>query len=528
MATQKGASIPYNVLNKPVIGLDFGNYNSFPCFIRNINANTRLGGEARDLLPSTDQSLRDGIPSVYFYSKALGVLCGESAIRSIATPVQNRMRYLKGHLDESFTLDGKKIGYNEAITAVIQHCVRTANKVLSAEWGVTTNLVTLAYPTVYPFAWLQRLIELAEKATLEDGQHVKVVGTIMEPAAASLDFLVEGMKTTKETTVLAYDLGGGTFDLALVSAYPEGRKDADGDTYYYDIIDHRGLENVGGAAYDEIMYNLLRAKFKFPLKPSHERILRTQAEAAKIELSRDTMAKAELFYDDETQEALVSREEFERASRDLLMKTIELTQKFLADHPSQQPDVIVLTGGASQMPMVKQALEAALPQYKGKIRDWRQSRAIAYGAARFGAVEKNRDPVAQPKPIVRPRTRYDLGIRFFYQNSTKQYISTYVPAGTLLPFEGKFELSETKYATRISSFHVFEAKRDKPNCDNIAEDYVEIACVTLDHGREVPPGTESETRLCVDERGLLKGEARDPKDHTKTFTCTTELKNLYY
>ena len=84
----------------------------------------------------------------------------------------------------------------------------------------------------------------------------------------------------------------------------------------------------------------------------------------------------------------VTREEFESASRGLLLQTIEETKKILQAHPNQQPEIILLTGGASQMPMVKNELVQSFPEYKGKIIYFRPSRAIAYGAARFGAAKE--------------------------------------------------------------------------------------------------------------------------------------------
>ena len=216
---------------KPVIGLDFGNYNSFTCYISDFDEGTKMGGIVHDLLP---QGLNDGIPSVFFYSKKIGTLCGEDAVRNRAKPVENRVRYLKRHLGERMTLDGgdTTIPYDAAITEVIQHCVRKANEQLKSGYQVTTNLISLSYPATYTFAQRQRLIELAEKATLADGTKVKVYGTIAEPAAAALDYLAEFSKSTKETTILVYDLGGGTFDLALVSAYPAGKRNSSGDLYY--------------------------------------------------------------------------------------------------------------------------------------------------------------------------------------------------------------------------------------------------------------------------------------------------------
>ena len=66
-----------------IIGIDFGNYNTFPCFISDFDPGTRMGGTVHDLLPS---GLQDGIPSVFYYSKKVGVLCGEEAVRTRARP----------------------------------------------------------------------------------------------------------------------------------------------------------------------------------------------------------------------------------------------------------------------------------------------------------------------------------------------------------------------------------------------------------------------------------------------------------
>ena len=87
-----------------IIGIDFGNYNTFPCFISDFDPGTRMGGTVHDLLPS---GLQDGIPSVFYYSKKVGVLCGEEAVRTRARPANNRIRNLKRHLGDSITLDDR-------------------------------------------------------------------------------------------------------------------------------------------------------------------------------------------------------------------------------------------------------------------------------------------------------------------------------------------------------------------------------------------------------------------------------------
>ena len=77
-----------------IIGLDFGNCYSFPCFIRGMNAASRLGGTPVDLLPADRHY---GYPSVFFYSRTAAERskkkntspppwCGEEAVRGLAPP----------------------------------------------------------------------------------------------------------------------------------------------------------------------------------------------------------------------------------------------------------------------------------------------------------------------------------------------------------------------------------------------------------------------------------------------------------
>ena len=511
---------------KPVIGLDFGNYNSFTCYISNFNEGTKMGGIVYDLVPP---ELKNGIPSVFFHSKKIGTLCGEDAVRNRAKPVENRKRYLKRHLGDTMTLDdgNTTISYDVAITEVIQHCVRKANEQLKSRFQVTTNLISLSYPASYTFAQRQRLIELAEKATLTDGTKVKVYGTIAEPAAAALDYLAESSKSTKETTVLVYDLGGGTFDLALVSAYPAGKRNSSGDLYYYDVIDKGGLANVGGTDFDKKMYDLLVEKINVPLKPIHKNTLRDQVEDVKIDLSSDEYAEVRLVYNEEYLPVQVTRSEFENASKDLLMKTINATKEILDNHPNQQPEFILLTGGASKMPMVKKELEAQIPNFKGKIKYFRPSQAIAYGAARFGTSEANTDPVRKTS-IVQQRTTYDLGIRLYRYNSDEVFVSTYIKAGTPIPYTGDYDMSVTRLEKqRYSTFSVYEAIKAHPDENKVNEDYREIMSVELDHEIDVPKGTKCESRLMVDKLGILTIEARDvDKPGKPPIKKNYKLKNL--
>lgn len=507
---------------EPIIGLDFGNFNSFPCYIQDFDPGTRMGGIVHDLLP---QKSVDGIPSVYFYSKRLGkALCGEEAVTGKAKPEQNRLRYLKRHLGQTIQLDDRTISYDNAIIEVVQHCIRVANKRLEAGWQVSTNLVSLSYPATYTFAQRQRLIELVEKATLEDGRNLKVYGTIAEPAAAALDYLAEFANKDIDTTVLTYDLGGGTFDLGLVSVYPKGRKGRDGNTYYYDIINTSGIPDLGGAEFDEAMFNLVSSKINVSLDAQMKAILKNASETAKVELSDMTDTQIQIFTANGPLDISVTRAEFERVAMPLVQKTIDETRQMLNTHASQKPDIILLTGGASQMPIVMREMEKAFPEYKGKIKTYKPSMSIAYGAARYGTTEGNTDPKVQTG--VKKRLDRGLGIRFYRGDSDILYISTYLKAGTEIPCETSFSESSTRVACTSTGFNVFEAKIMNPEPLNYDSDYTHIMNVSLNFGREVPAGYANETRLVVDSRGILKIEAREKDNPSNIISNTIELKSL--
>lgn len=524
-----------------VIGLDFGNDNSFPCFISDIDlTNGRMGGTVHDLLPANKSC---GIPSVFFYSNKVRKTentkplpwCGDDAVRTVARPLENRVRLLKRHLGQKLVLDDREFTYDEAIVQVIQYCIRSANKILKEGWLEETNLVSISYPATYTYAQRERLIQLVEKATLEDGTHLKVFGTIAEPAAAALDYLAEYARSQKETTVLTYDLGGGTFDLSLVTAYPEGRLNANGNRYYYDVINSRGIANLGGNEFDERMFELLKEKAGGNLSPAVTRMFRSLSETTKIELSNNEEAVPQ-YYDNDMGEYVdvpVTRSEFEAKTKDLVQRTIEKTREMLDDHKNQKPEIILLTGGASQMPMIRNAMEKAFPEYKDKIIYFRPSKAIAYGAARFGAVEENvsaSNPDTEQKddsPIVQ-RTMYDLGVRVYHSKEDKEgYILPLIPAGMKLPCftNGRplYTLHEKQTAIR---FEVYEAKNSHPDVNQIQKDYTYIMEVTLNFKHECEPGTPAMVSMGVGKKGTLTIWVHDPENKDNKIDKTVKLKNL--
>ena len=204
----------------------------------------------------------------------------------------------------------------------------------------------------------------------------------------------------------------------------------------------------------------------------------------------------------------------------------------LNEHRSQAPEMILLSGGASQMPMVQRELERNFPQFKGKIISHRPSEAIAYGAARFGTVERKEDEEISLDGSMRgaiiSRTLRDIGIGFAREPdeayAEPDFVSIYIHRGTEIPFSGEFQRSHTRYENQLtSSFIVYEANKTNPDQDKLEEDWTEIMRVDIKREGLVPKGTESETRLIIDKNGIIKIDARDVEHPERMITKDVQL-----
>jgi molecular chaperone DnaK (HSP70) len=538
-----------------VIGLDFGNFNSYPSYIEDLDAeHDRLGGRAVDLIPPNSWQ---GIPSVFFYNGKGGFLTGRAAVTGAAKPERNRIRYLKRSLGEPLLIDDKPVVingktwlYDDAIREVIQSVLREANRELQHIAREMTDLVALSYPATYSSPERERLIEIVKSATLEDGRHFHVVGTIAEPAAAALDYLAL-RNLTEDTTVLVFDLGGGTFDLSLVSCYPKGKQRADGNTAYYDVHMTDGLPRTGGREFDEVIYSLLLDKLsaflrknKLSLTKYLDEKLHQDAETVKRELTETDRTVYEIYIPalEDTIPFELTRAEFEQAPRvrEMLKQMTDKAHLLLSSPGIPRPERIVLTGGSSRMPMIRRALSEALPEYAGiidGILEYKPETAISYGAARYGIPEKGSGiTAADPKRPIKIKGRdgvkvhlsYDVGLRYFRGAADeKGYIDCMLAHGTELPAESEWSIGNKLYEGREATKKLYEARVKSPDYNEPERDYRFIKSVTVDFGTSVPVGTTSETRLVVDENGLVTMQARR-NSHSPLFhiraVLTTDFK----
>ncbi len=231
-----------------------------------------------------------------------------------------------------------------------------------------------------------------KKAGYEAG--FKEVVLLQEPIAASLAFANRNYGTPLEGRWLVYDLGGGTFDVALVRIQDEGMK----------VVDHEGDNYLGGldfdnAIIDDIILPWLRDKGNFnelcadlrSAKSKYNKLyylLLLKAEDAKVTLSAAENAEIEFEAEDDNgilQELFLSitREAFDLVIRGKVSYSIDLVKKVLERNRLNREDLsqVILIGGSTYVPLVKSMLATELGIPVSAAVD--PTTAVAAGAAYY-------------------------------------------------------------------------------------------------------------------------------------------------
>ncbi|SBT76372.1 heat shock protein 70, putative [Plasmodium ovale] len=206
---------------------------------------------------------------------------------------------------------------------------------------------------------------------------LNIVRIINEPTAAALAY---GLDKKEETSILVYDLGGGTFDVSILVI----------DNGVFEVYATAGNTHLGGEDFDQRVMDyfikIFKKKTNIDLRSDKRAIqkLRKEVEIAKRNLSvvHSTQIEIEDIVEGHSFSETLTRAKFEELNDDLFRETLEPVKKVLDDakYEKSKIDEIVLVGGSTRIPKIQQIIKDF---FNGKEpnRGINPDEAVAYGAA---------------------------------------------------------------------------------------------------------------------------------------------------
>ncbi len=275
--------------------------------------------------------------------------------------------------------------------------------------------------------------EIQRQATVEAGRKAgfTVERILNEPTAAAMSYGLSHLE--EESHILVYDLGGGTFDVTLLEMF-------DG---VLEVKASSGDNQLGGKDFDQKLIGLFLDRFKEKhgidlQKDIHAMArLKTEAVRCKIALSSEESVSVALPLIAEKDgkplalEEEVTRELFEELIGELLERTHDPIDVVLDDAgiSVQELDMVLLVGGSTRIPLVKQDIQEYLGLEPVQVVD--PDYAVAEGAAIQGGILSG-ELDGEQSLVMTDVNPYTLGVRAVH-GFRDDYMSVVIPRNTTIP-----------------------------------------------------------------------------------------------
>ena len=344
-----------------IIGIDLGTTNSCVSVIE--------GGEP--VVIANAEGART-TPSVVAFSKTGERMVGQEAKRQAVTNPTRTITSIKREMgtDHKTVIDDKTYSPQEISAMILQKLKIDAEAYL----GGTVSQAVITVPAYFTDAQRQATKDAGKIAGLE------VLRIINEPTAAALAY---GMDKENEQKIMVYDLGGGTFDVSILSI-------GDGTI---EVLATAGNNRLGGDDFDDRIVKWMLSEFKKDQgidlsgdKMAMQR-LREAAEKAKIELSGVMSSNINLPYiyadanGSKHLDLTLSRAKFDELTRDLVEATMGPVRQAMSDSGLEKNEInkILLVGGSSRIPAVQEAVKGIIG--KDPFKGINPDECVAIGAA---------------------------------------------------------------------------------------------------------------------------------------------------
>jgi len=476
---------------KRIVGIDLGTTNSLVAFMDLTGPQVIPGAGGSALTPSVVSLNDDGTFSVGEPARQLLIDRPERTVYSVKRlmgrgvgDVEDELKLFPFRIAAGsenvirLDLGGKLLTPPEISAQVLKQLKTQAENWLGEE--ISQAVITV--PAYFNDAQRQATKDAGRIAGLE------VLRLVNEPTAAALAY---GLDKRRNGVVAVYDLGGGTFDISILRLQ-------DG---IFEVLSTNGDTHLGGDDIDNLLLSIALEDIatEWGADLSHNgaavQTLRRAVIEAKEQLSFVPAAGVEFAWDGKHYAREITRGLFERLIEDIVDRTLQPCRHAMLDAglSAEQIDEVVLVGGSTRIPMVRQAVEAL---FKAQPHcELNPDEVVALGAAVQAGILSG-DVSGK---LLLDVTPLSLGIE-----TMGGVVSRLVHRNSTIPASATEVFTTSVDGQRNVLIHVVQGERE------LARDCRSLARFDLKDLDPVPAGmARIEVRFLIDANGILNVSARD-------------------